>query len=155
MMNPSNKIKGVDKMKIENGNKVKVHYVGTFDDGTKFDSSEGKEPLEFTIGEKKVIPGFENALIGMEKGEEKQIKLLANEAYGEKNPQMVQEIPKTSLPKDLEVKEGMMLMLKTPEGQQLPAKVVENKETTIMLDMNHPLAGKNLNFDLKVEEVVQ
>ncbi|MFP4403173.1 MAG: peptidylprolyl isomerase [Candidatus Woesearchaeota archaeon] len=142
-------------MKIENGNKVKVHYVGTFDDGTKFDSSEGKEPLEFTIGEKKVIPGFENALIGMEKGEEKQIKLLANEAYGEKNPQMVQEIPKTSLPKDLEVKEGMMLMLKTPEGQQLPAKVVENKETTIMLDMNHPLAGKNLNFDLKVEEVVQ
>jgi FKBP-type peptidyl-prolyl cis-trans isomerase 2 len=140
-------------MKIEKGNKVKVHYTGTLDDGTKFDSSEGREPLEFTVGENKVIPGFENALIGMEKGEEKDIKLLSKDAYGESNPMMVQEVPKTNLPANLEVKEGMMLMLKTPDGQQLPAKVIENKETSIMIDLNHPLAGKDLNFHLKVEEV--
>lgn len=140
-------------MKIEEGDKVKVHYTGTLDDGTKFDSSEGREPLEFVVGEKKVIPGFEQALIGMEKDEEKEVKLLSGDAYGDKNPALIQEVPKQGLPEGMEVKEGTQLMLKSPTGQTLPATVKEIKDETFVIDLNHPLAGKNLNFSLKVEEI--
>ncbi|MGM5482237.1 MAG: FKBP-type peptidyl-prolyl cis-trans isomerase [Nanobdellota archaeon] len=145
----------VDMMKAEKGSKVKVHYTGTLDDGTTFDSSEGKEPIEFVVGQNKVIPGFENSVDGMEQGEEKDFKLTPDQAYGERNEQLIQEVQKSQLPENMEVKEGQMLMLKAPNGQNLPAKVVEDKGETFMLDINHPLAGKNLNFKVKLDEVVE
>ncbi len=140
-------------MKAGEGKKVKVHYKGTLDDGTQFDTTEGKEPLEFVMGENRIIPGFEQSLDGMEEGEEKSFKLSPDQAYGDRNEQLVQEVEKSQLPENMEVKEGMMLMLKGPDGQQMPAKVVEDKGETFTLDINHPLAGQNLNFDVKVDKV--
>ena len=140
-------------MKAEEGKKVKVHYKGTLDDGTQFDTTEGKEPLEFVVGENRIIPGFEQSVSGMEEGEEKDFKLSPDQAYGERNEQLVQEVQKSQLPENMEVKEGMMLMLKGPDGQQMPAKVVEDKGETFTLDINHPLAGQNLNFNVKLEKV--
>ncbi len=140
-------------MKAEEGKKVKVHYKGTLDDGTQFDTTEGKEPLEFVVGENRIIPGFEQSVNGMEEGEEKDFKLSPDQAYGERNEQLVQEVQKSQLPENMEVKEGMMLMLKGPDGQQMPAKVVEDKGETFTLDINHPLAGQNLNFNVKLEKV--
>lgn len=140
-------------MKAEEGKKVKVHYKGTLDDGTQFDTTEGKEPLEFVMGENKIIPGFEESVKDMEEGEEKDFKLRPDQAYGERNEQMVQEVPKSQLPEGMEIQEGMMLMLKGPDGQQIPAKVVEDKGENFTLDINHPLAGQNLNFNVKLEKV--
>ncbi len=140
-------------MKAGDGKKIKVHYKGTLDDGTQFDTTEGKEPLEFVMGENKIIPGFEESVKGMEEGEEKDFKLTPDQAYGERNEQMVQEVQKSQLPEGMEIQEGMMLMLKGPDGQQIPAKVVEDKGETFSLDINHPLAGQNLNFNVKVEKV--
>jgi FKBP-type peptidyl-prolyl cis-trans isomerase 2 len=138
-------------MAIKEGDKVKIHYTGKFDDGTVFDSSEGKGALEVNVGHKQVIPGFEKALIGMEKGESKDIKLEPKDAYGDHNPAMVQKVPKDQLP--AEIKEGSMLVMKAPTGQQFPVLVKEIGEKEVTLDLNHPLAGKTLNFNLKVEDI--
>lgn len=132
------------------GDRVKVHYTGTFDDGVKFDSSEGKDPIEFTLGEGQVIKGFEEGILGMEEGEEKDIKLTPEKAYGIPQEKLVQEVPKERFPKEIPLKEGIMLSLKSPEGHVIPAKVKEIKEDKIVIDLNHPLAGKNLNFKLKL-----
>jgi len=141
-------------MPIEKGNKVKIEYTGTLEDGTVFDSSErhGK-PLEFELGAKQVIAGFENAVLGMEKGQEKTVKLAPSEAYGDYNPQLVKKVPRDQLPKD-ELKPGMVLGMKLPNGAQLPARIVDINETEATLDMNHILAGKTLNFRIKVVDVV-
>jgi len=140
-------------MTIEQGKKVKIEYTGTLEDGTVFDSSEkhGK-PLEFEIGAKQVIKGFEDAITGMEVGEEKEITLKPEEAYGPYNDQMIKKIPKDKLPPEPEPKAGMMLMIGLPDGQQMPAKIVEVGDADITLDLNHPLAGKVLNFKLKLVE---
>ncbi len=143
-------------MAIKKGNKIKVEYTGTLDDGTVFDSSkhgDHSHPLEFEVGEGKVIKGFDEAVIGMEKGEEKEFKLKSSEAYGEPNPQAIQKIPRDQLPKDQEPKEGMMLIMKAPTGQQIPAKITEITDKEVTLDLNHPLAGKNLNFKIKIMEI--
>lgn len=143
-------------MAIKKGDKIKVEYTGTLDDGTVFDSSkhgDHSHPLEFEVGEGKVIKGFDDAVIGMEKGEEKEFKLKPSEAYGEPNPQAVQKIPRDQLPKDQEPKEGMMLALKAPTGQQFPAKIMEVTDKEVTLDLNHPLAGKNLTFKIKIIEI--
>lgn len=142
-------------MAVKKGDKVKVEYTGSLDDGTVFDSSEkhGK-PLEFEVGAGQVIKGFEDAIIGMEKGQEKDIKLKASEAYGEYNDQLKKKIPRAQLPKEPEPKEGMMLALGTPDGKQFPAKIVEVSDSEVTLDLNHPLAGKTLSFKLKLVEIV-
>ncbi len=141
-------------MTLKNGDKVKVEYTGSFDDGTVFDSSEkhGK-PLEFEIGAKQIIPGFEKAVMDMKKGEEKEIKLTSEEAYGEPNPELVKKIPLDQLPKEQEPKEGMVLIISLPNGHQVPAKITEVTDKEVALDLNHPLAGKSLNFKLKLVEV--
>jgi peptidylprolyl isomerase len=139
--------------KVENGDKVKVHYTGKLDSGEVFDSSEGKDPLEFTAGEKQVIKGFDDAVVGMEKGEEKDIKIECAEAYGEPKQELVQSVPKEHLPANIEAKEGTSLLIQTPQGQKLPAKVVAVEKDIIKLDLNHPLAGKALNFKLKIEDI--
>jgi len=140
-------------MEVKEGSKVKVEYTGTLDDGTVFDTSEGKEPLEFEVGAKMVIPGFENGVIGMKEGEEKEIKIDAKDAYGERNEQMVQPIPKDKINVGKEVKEGMVLAIQAPTGQKVPVKVVKVDDTNVHLDMNHPLAGKNLTFKVKMISV--
>ena len=130
------------------GSKVKVHYTGTLNDGTVFDSSEGKQPLEFTIGENQVIPGFENGIKEMKLNEEKTIKIKPEEAYGEKNEQLIVSVPRSKFPPNIEV--GGMLLLKGPQGERISATVSEVKEDIILIDMNNPLAGKELNFKVKV-----
>ena len=144
---------GVGIMPIKKGDKIKVDYTGTLDDGTVFDTSEGKEPLEFEAGSGKVIKGFDEAVIGMEKGQEKEFKIDCKDAYGEPNPQLMQKIPREQLPKEQEPKPGMILGLKTPDGQQFPARIAEVSDKDITIDLNHPLAGKNLNFKIKVVEI--
>lgn len=142
-------------MAAKQGDKVKVDYVGTFDDGTEFDSSkhgDHSHPLEFSIGEGQVIKGFEEAVTGMEKGETKKIRLEPKDAYGEINDQLTAKVPKDQLPKDVEVKEGMMLAVAGPDGHQMPATVTKIEEKEIILDLNHPMAGKVLNFELTMVE---
>ena len=140
-------------MAVKNGDKVKVEYTGKLDDGTVFDTSEGKAPLEFEVGSGKVIPGFEKAVEGMEKGAEKNLKIESKDAYGDPNPQLVKKIPRTQLPQDQEPKTGMILTVKTPSGQQIPAKITEVTDSDITIDLNHPLTGKNLNFNIKIVDV--
>lgn len=140
-------------MTIKNGDKVKVEYTGKFDDGTVFDSSEGKQPLEFVVGEKKVIKGFDEAMVGMQKGEEKEFKLEPKDAYGDHNPQLVKTISKQNFPEGQEPKEGMMVAMKTKDGKQVPAKITKVEGDNVTIDLNFPLAGKNLNFKVKVVEV--
>ena len=141
-------------MAIKKGDKIKVEYTGTLEDGTVFDSSEkhGK-PLEFEVGSGQLIKGFDEAVVGMNKGDEKEIKLQPAEAYGEPKPEMHKKVPRDQLPKEPEPKVGMMLAVGLPNGMQLPAKIMEVSETDITIDLNHPLAGKVLNFKLKVLDV--
>jgi peptidylprolyl isomerase len=138
---------------VENGKKVKIHYTGKLDDGTQFDSSAGRDPLEFEMGAGMVIPGFENGVREMEVGEKKTIHIPASEAYGEHRPDMVLEFPRTQLPEGVEPEVGMVLQLQGPQGQPIPAKVVEVTDEAIRLDANHPLAGQNLNFELELISV--
>jgi len=141
-------------MVIKKGDKVKVEYTGMLEDGTVFDSSEkhGK-PLEFEVGAGLVMPGFEKAVTGMKKGEEKEITLQPADAYGEHKPEFVKKMPKDQLPKDKEIKVGMFLVMALPNGMKLPAKIVDISDTEVSIDLNPPLAGKVLKFKLKVVDI--
>tara|TARA_B100000315_G_scaffold141658_1_gene130715 strand:- start:9638 stop:10066 length:429 start_codon:yes stop_codon:yes gene_type:complete len=138
-------------MTVKKGDKIKVEYTGTLEDGTVFDSSEkhGKA-LEFEVGSGQMIKGFDAAVIGMKKDEEKTINLEPEDAYGPQNAEMIKNIPREQFPKEQEPKEGMVLLLQTPEGGQFPVKVVGVTDKEVSLDLNHPLAGKKLTFKLKV-----
>jgi len=141
-------------MTIKDGYFVKIEYTGTLDNGEVFDSSEAHgKPLEFQIGAKMVIPGFENTIKEMKEGEEKEIHLESKDAYGDINPKMVQKVPREHLPKEQEPKIGMMLIMGLPDGAQMPCKITEVSDKDVTLDLNHPLAGKALNFKLKLLEV--
>lgn len=144
---------GVDTMAVKKGDKIRVDYTGTLEDGSVFDSSEKHgRPLEFEVGAGQLIKGFDEAVIGMKKGEEKEIKLQPAEAYGERNDKLVQEVPRNKLPKDQVPKEGMMLALSTPNGKHLPAMITSVTDEAVKIDLNHPLAGKVLKFMIKVVE---
>ena len=135
------------------GDSVKIHYTGTLDDGTQFDSSEGREPLAFELGSGQVIPGFDKAVDGMTVGESKSVNIPAEDAYGPHHPQMIQEVPKSALPDDLEPAEGMGLQAQGPDGQVLNLVVTGVQEESITVDGNHPLAGKALNFDIELVSI--
>jgi peptidylprolyl isomerase len=135
---------------IKEGSKVKVHYTGRFEDTTVFDSSLEREPLEFVVGEANLIPGFMNALIGMNSGESKTIQLNPEEAYGSYIEELVNEVPKEHVPEGVEV--GSMLQAQTEDGV-VNVIVTDITETHVKVDANHPLAGKNLIFDLEILEV--
>lgn len=139
-------------MEIKSNSKVTVHYTGKLEDGTIFDSSieTGREPLKATLGEGQLIPGFENGLVGMTVGERKTITIEASDAYGEPNDQYITEIPKEMIPEGVEI--GAMLQANGPNGT-FNVVVKEIKETTVILDANHPLAGKKLIFDLEVVNI--
>lgn len=137
---------------IKNGDSVSVNYTGRLDDGSIFDTSleEGREPLKATLGQGQLIPGFENGLIGMSVGETKTIEIQPSDAYGEHNPNMIQEVSKEQVPADVKV--GDMLQGMSQNGP-INVKISEVKEESVVLDMNHPLAGKKLIFDLEVVSV--
>ncbi len=139
-------------MAVEKGNKIKVEYTGSFEDGEVFDASEKHgEPLEFEAGAGMVVPGFDNTVIGMEVGEEKEVTLKPEEAYGMSNEQAIQKVPKDKFP--AEAKEGMMIGIPTPNGQQIPAKIVKIDDKEVTIDMNHPMAGKTLIFKIKIVSI--
>ncbi|TDE05629.1 FKBP-type peptidyl-prolyl cis-trans isomerase [Flavobacterium hiemivividum] len=138
---------------VKENNTVKVHYTGKLADGQVFDSSEGKEPLAFTLGQGSLIPGFEKGLIDMKLNEKKTITIPAEEAYGDPREDLLIEVPKSELPQEMDPEVGMGLVSRTPEGQEMNLLVVEVKEESVILDGNHPLAGKELIFDLEVVEI--
>jgi FKBP-type peptidyl-prolyl cis-trans isomerase 2 len=136
------------------GDKVQVHYTGTLNDGSTFDSSQGREPLEFTLGQGMVIPGFENGVLGMSPGDKKTVEIPADQAYGPHRPELVIEVEKTAFPEDMELEIGLQLAMSTQDGQQLPVQVVEFDDTNVKLDANPPLAGKDLTFALELVAIV-
>ncbi len=135
------------------GDTVKIHYHGKLTDGSTFDSSEGREPLEFEIGSGMVIKGFDDGVTGMAIGEKKTINIPANEAYGDPQEDMIMEFPRNQFPADMEPQLGMQLNMSNGAGQNFPVVIVEVKDEVVVLDANHPLAGKELIFDLELVEI--
>jgi len=138
----------------KSGDTVRIHYTGTLDDGTEFDSSVGREPLEFSLGGGQVIPGFDSAVSGMAVGDSKTVTISPDDGYGPRHEQLVQEVPKSTLPEDIEAAVGMQLQSQTPDGQIMNLVVVEIAEETITLDANHPLSGQALTFAIELVEIV-
>lgn len=139
---------------VQNGDKVKVHYHGKLRSGETFDSSEGREPLEFTVGGGQVIPGFDQGVMGMQVGDKRTVEIDVKDAYGEKSSEMVIEFPKNQFPPDMNPEVGMQLMMNNGQGQSFPVTITEVKDETVMLDANHPLAGQDLIFDIELVEIV-
>ncbi len=140
-------------MIIEDGHKISVHYIGTFEDGEMFDSSRERGPLDFEVGAGQMIKGFDLAVVGMKVGESKQITLAPEEAYGPRNEEMLIEMPLKNFPQDMELTEGMQLQLTNPNGQPVPAMVAKVEEEHVTMDVNHPMAGKTLVFDIEIVEI--
>ena len=137
----------------KSGDTVRIHYTGTLDDGTQFDSSAGRDPLEFALGGGQVIPGFDGAVDGMTVGENKSVTIPPEQAYGERHEQLVQQVPKTSLPEDMKPEVGMQLQSQSPDGQVMTLVVTEVEEANITVDANHPLAGEALTFAIELVEI--
>ena len=137
----------------ESGNTVRVHYSGRLEDGTVFDSSEGSEPLEFVVGKDMIIPGLEKEIVGMGVGDTKTINVACDEAYGPRQDDAVQVVPREEIPAEIQLEVGGRLQASTPEGQQMLLTVVELTDTEATLDANHPLAGKDLVFDIEMVEI--
>ena len=137
----------------QNGDKVKVHYHGKLRSGETFDSSQGREPLEFELGSGQVIRGFDEGIQGMQVGDKKTIEIAVLDAYGEKQQEMIIEFPKDQFPPDMNPEAGMQLMMSNGSGQQFPVTIMEVKEDSVILDANHPLAGQELIFDLELVEI--
>ena len=139
---------------VENGNTVSVHYTGTLNDGTQFDSSREREPLSFLVGDGQVIPGFDSAVLGMQEGETKTITILAENAYGPKNDQAVQVVERSRFPNGFEGNVGESVTGQTGEGQAFRATIVSVEENTVTLDFNHPLAGQDLTFEVELVSIL-
>ncbi|MEL6957939.1 MAG: peptidylprolyl isomerase [Pseudomonadota bacterium] len=138
---------------IKDGDTVFIHYTGTLTDGTEFDSSKGRDPLEFTVGSGMVIAGLDRAMAGMALGEKKRVEVACADGYGPINPDNRLAVPRDQLPEDIPVEVGLMLQMQGPEGQAVPVTVVEVSETEVTLDANHMLAGKDLIFDIEVVSI--
>jgi len=135
------------------GNTVRVHYTGTLDDGNVFDSSVERDPLEFKIGDGQMIPGFEKAVTGMNVGDTKTVKIPANEAYGIRRDDLVVQLTRSHFPDNIVPVTGLQLSLKSPEGQIINAVITSVEEENVFLDANHPLAGKDLTFEIELVEI--
>jgi peptidylprolyl isomerase len=140
--------------KAKNGDTVRVHYTGKLQDGTVFDSSTNRDPLQFTIGGGDVIPGFEKAVVGMSPGESKDQTISAEQAYGPHRDELMVKVDKKNLPADLNVGVGQHLKATDREGRVTNVMVAEVSESSVTLDANHPLAGKDLRFEIELVEVV-
>ena len=135
------------------GNTVKVHYTGKLDDGSVFDSSVGGEPLEFTIGQGQMIPGFEQGVVGMEQGESRTVVIAADQAYGIHRPDGIIEVNRSEIPPSIPLEVGMQLQATDPRGRPAHMTVLELSEDKVKLDANHPLAGKDLTFEIELVEL--
>jgi len=140
--------------RAQTGDTVRVHYTGRFEDGTVFDTSQDREPIEFTLGEHQVIPGFENAVTGMQAGETKTAQIPPEEAYGERREDLLIDVPRAEVPADIDPQIGQTLQVQGAGGQVFPVVVASVGEDTITLDANHPLAGRSLIFDIHLIDIV-
>jgi len=138
---------------VKEGDTVRIHYTGTLADGDTFDSSEGRDPLEFTVGSGQIIPGLDKAMAGMAVGEKKTVEIPADEAYGHPDPNAHQAVPRAEIPADIPLDLGTQLQVQTPQGQVMPVTVIEVTEEQVTLDANHPLAGKDLTFAIELVEI--
>ncbi len=134
--------------------KVRVHYTGKLKNGQVFDSSKERDPLEFQIGEQSIIPGFENAVKGMQVNEKKEVTIPPEDAYGEVNENMIHDIPLENIEKDVNPEVGQEVAIKLSDGSSVPAQVIEVNEKSIKIDANHPLAGRELQFELELVEIL-
>lgn len=144
----------LDKKAAQQGDRVKVHYRGRLEDGFEFDTSVGRDPLVFVIGESEVIPGFEEAAVGMVAGEMKTVSIVPESGYGPYNDELLVEMPREYVPQDIVPEVGMMLRVVDQNGQEIPVRVTEIHDEAITLDANHPLAGKTLVFDIELLEIL-
>ena len=135
---------------VKNGDTVRVHYTGKLTTGELFDSSEGREPLEFEVGAGMMIKGFDVAVVGMALGDKKTVNIVPEEAYGERNDQMIIDFPRSNFPDDMTPEIGMQLMMNNNAGQQFPVTIVDVREDVVVLDANHQLAGKELVFVIEI-----
>ena len=138
----------------KSGDTVRIHYTGKLDDGTQFDSSSGREPLEFALGQGQVIAGLEVAVEGMTVGDTKSIRIEPDDAYGKHQPDLVQEIPRSALPDEIQPNVGMALQSESPEGHITELTVTGVTDDSVTLDANHPLAGQALGFDIELVEII-
>jgi peptidylprolyl isomerase len=136
--------------KVENGTYTSVEYTGTLGSGQVFDSSNGRQPLEVHMGAGQMIKGFEAQLMGMALNEKKVFTLSPEDAYGSRNAELMQSIPRSEIPPDMDVKVGMIVGFITPEGDQVPARIIQIDEEQLIVDLNHPLAGESLTFEIEV-----
>lgn len=132
------------------GDTVRINYTGTLSNGETFDSSEGRDPLEFVVGSGQIIPGLDAAIHGMAVGDKKVVAVPCTQAYGETNPEARQAVPREGIPADIPLEVGTQLQMQTPQGQVIPVTVADVTETEVTLDANHPLAGKDLNFAIEL-----
>ncbi len=139
---------------VRNGDTIKVHYRGRLEDGTVFDSSEGREPLQFEVGGGMVIPGFDSGVLGMTVGQKKTITIPVDEAYGPVQEEMYMEFPKDRFPEDMNPEVGMSLNMSNGSGQAIPVVIAEILDEVVILDANHPLAGEDLTFDLELVDIL-
>ena len=139
---------------VKTGDTVQVHYTGKLDTGEQFDSSRERDPLQFTLGNGELIPGFENAVIGMKVGDEKTVRIPSNDAYGPYMEEMKMVIDRTKIPEDLELKVGLNLTLQGTDERKLNVKIVDVTEDTVTMDANHPLAGQDLLFDIELMKIL-
>ena len=147
--------KDVPALNVKTGDTVKVEYTGTLDDGTVFDSSEDHgKPLEFQVGSRHVIKGFDDAILDMKEGDEKEFSVLPTQGYGEHDPTLVQKVPKEIFPKDTELVPGLTFEAGLPTGERIPAMITAIEGGLVSVDLNHPLAGKTLNFRIKLTEII-
>lgn len=139
---------------VKSGDTVRIHYSGTLADGSSFDSSEGRDPLQFTVGAGEIIPGLDKALPGMSVGEKKVVEVPAAEAYGDHRPEGLQQLPRAQVPEHIPLDPGTRLQVQTGDGRTVPVTVAEVTDETVVLDANHPLAGRDLTFDIELVEIV-
>ena len=139
----------------KNGDKVKVHYTGKLEDGNIFDSSAGRDPLEFVIGENQVLKKFEETVEGLSVGESANVHIPSAEAYGVRHEELVAKVPKANLPANLTPEIGMKLQTQSPDGSVMVVKITEIGESEVTIDANHELADKNLNFEIELVEIVK
>ncbi|MBE1288692.1 MULTISPECIES: FKBP-type peptidyl-prolyl cis-trans isomerase [Roseobacteraceae] len=135
------------------GDTVAIHYTGTLADGSQFDSSEGRDPLRFTLGSGQIIAGLDAAITGMSQGEKKSVTIAAAEAYGDHRPEAVQAVPRAQIPAEIPLEVGGGLQVQTPDGQTIPVTVTSVTDEEVTLDANHPLAGKDLTFAVELVEI--
>jgi len=141
-------------MQVKKGDVVRVHYTGTLTDGSQFDSSVGRNPLEFTVGAGQMIAGFDAGVVGMVVGEKKTLQIDPDNGYGQSNPEAIIEFPKTNVPEGMELEVGMQLNLQNEYGQPVPVVIIELREDLVVMDANHSLAGKDLIFEVELVEIV-